>query len=205
MAKSRTKPTTTTQRLKAHAEERRRRARRNRILAIAASVLVVGGVLTWVGLNALDDRRLVSQLTAGSCRHDKRTDPGAVNQHAENVSFSVDPPSGGVHLPTAASEGDYSAAPTPPPDGQIVHAQEHGFITVWYRPEGADLPALQGVRDRHRDDVLLVPRPTLPSSVAATSWGHRLLCDTLEPETLTKFVDGYLGKGPEAGVGRNPG
>ena len=37
----------------------------------------------------------------------------------------------------------------------------------------------------------------LPVPVAATAWGHRLLCGAVEPDVLARFVDERVGNGPE--------
>lgn len=49
-----------------------------------------------------------------------------------------------------------------PPDGQVVHALEHGDIAIWYR-QGATpevVEALRKLNDNRPDDVLILPRPS---------------------------------------------
>jgi len=53
---------------------------------------------------------------------------------------------------------------------------------------------MQAERDK---DVLVVERPTLTVPVAATAWGHRLLCQEVEREALVTFTGQYVNKGPE--------
>ena len=178
----------------------RRRERRNRFIVVVVAVIAIGAF----GLNFLSQRRtnqrLESALTGGSCRVDAASDrdSGSGRNHVASPSFKVNPPAGGNHTVQAASAGDFTGGNFPP-DGQVVHALEHGYVALWYRP---DTPAemvdtLRGVRNEFDRDVLLLPRASLPVAVAATAWHHRLLCDTAEPEALRRFVRAYRNKGPE--------
>lgn len=185
------------------AEQRRavrRRERRNRLVLVAVVVIGTGAF----GLKRVTDRRsedrLKAALTAGSCRVDGRSDrdSGTRRNHVPSPTFEVDPPAGGDHTAQAASAGDFPSGNVPS-DGQIVHALEHGYIALWYRPDIRP-EMLETVREVRRDfdrDVLVVPRPRLPDMVAATAWHRRLLCDTAEPDVLRRFVRSYRNKGPE--------
>lgn len=185
------------ERLEEARRARRRRSLLVRAVAVAGVVAVLGGLATWKLLGDRAERQAVAAMTAGDCRFDRRSDPGAVNQHAANPTFQVDPPSGGVHDPGAASPGTFEAASVPA-DGQVVHALEHGDIALWYRddlPE-AELERLQTIADEE-PDVLLAPRPGLDITVAAVAWHKRLLCDGFELDAVRRFVDRYADQGPE--------
>lgn len=204
-----TKPTTATttaapsnkpgrhERLEEARRARRRRSLLARGVAGVAVVAVVGGLAGWKLLGDRAERRAVAAMTAGDCRFDRRSDPGAVNEHAATPSFRVDPPSGGVHDAGAASPGRFEAQ-SAPPDGRVVHALEHGDIALWYRPDLAapDLARLEAIADRE-PDVLLAPRPSLDVAVAGVAWHKRLLCDSLDVDALQRFVDRYADEGPE--------
>ena len=182
-------------------EEARRAKRRRALLVragvVAALVVVVGGIVFWQVGNRRDEAKAIDQMTAGTCEFDRKTDPGAVNQHAESVSYKVEPPSGGIHLPSAANPGVYTN--DAPPDGQIVHAMEHGDIVFWYRPDAAqaDIDALTKLAESRPSDVFVIERPRLPVPFAATAWRKRLLCDRVEAEPLRTFVSRWADKGPE--------
>lgn len=191
---------TRAERIAAQRRAVRRRQLRTRILIV--TVVVIG--LAAFGLNLLanrqSDRRLEAALTSGSCRVDRTSDrdSGTGRNHVPSPTFEVDPPAGGDHTAQAASAGEFSDA-NAPGDGQIVHALEHGYVTLWYRP---DIPVetverLREVKVEFERDVLLLPRATLPVPVAATAWHRRLLCDAAEPEVLRRFVRAYRNKGPE--------
>ena len=169
--------------------------------AVALLVLVVTVV---VSNNRREARANRERLTAGSCTFDNRADRVTPpNNHVPPSSYEVDPPAGGNHDPTPATAGfSTGESQTPPPDAQLVHSLEHGFVVIWYRPDigEQDLAAIRRVFDDHGDDVIVVPRASLKGKVAATAWGRRLLCGEVEPERLSEFVELYRNKSPEAGV-----
>lgn len=153
--------------------------------------------MAWRIASRRAEQRAVAAMTSGDCRYDTRSDPGRVNEHRQNSSFELDPPSGGVHDGSVAPAGIYSDE-NRPSDGQVVHALEHGFIALWYRPNvGGSLDALEAIREDFREDVLILPRPTMETAVAATAWHKRLLCPDVEDASLRRFVERYRNKGPE--------
>lgn len=188
------------QRLEAARAARARKSRNTR-LAVAGAVVVVVGLLVF---NTLDNRRasqaLRARLTAGDCTFDTRSDSTSAspNDHVAPAGYDVDPPAGGNHDPSPASAGTYTQG-NAPSDARIVHALEHGFVAVWHRPDldEAALGRLDDAVNAYRKDVLVVPRAGLSGQVAATAWGERLLCPTLEVAALQEFIDAYRNKGPE--------
>lgn len=117
----------------------------------------------------------------------------------DNPHYTVDPPSGGDHLNGAVGPGVYAGANVAP-DGHLMHSLEHGYVIIWIRPDlpAPDLQAVKKVFDDHRRDVLVVARASLTDPVAATAWGHRLLCPTVPSAALDTFVLTFANKGPEA-------
>ena len=188
------------ERLAARRRDAQRRQRRNRVAGIVAVVLVLGAISAKVVAGRRHSQALEAALTSGSCRVDGRSDgdAGAGQNHVAAPKFSVDPPAGGDHTTQAASAGEFTASDLPP-DGQIVHALEHGYVAIWYRPDilGSILDMLRQLANDFDRDVLLVPRQSLPGTVAATAWHHRLLCDSAEADSLRRFVTAYRNKGPE--------
>ncbi len=191
---------TKAERLAAAERARRRKALRKRALIGGVAVLLFGAVAGVMINNRRASNRTISRLEAGSCEFDRRSDPTAPapNNHVPNPTYKVNPPAGGDHLVNPSPAGKFTAD-NAPPDGQIVHSLEHGYVVIWYRP---DIPAeaqtqLQQVTDRYSKDVLLVPRASLPKPVATTAWGRRLLCDGVEPQGLDRFVTSYRNQGPE--------
>ena len=199
--RERTGPTRA-ERLAAAEAARRRKAARNRAL-IAGGLVAVLALLTVTIINSRrSNQRIVSALeSSGNCEYDSRNDSdrGAGNNHVTgDVTYEVNPPSGGNHNPSASPPGIFTVDNTPP-DAQIVHSLEHGYVTIWHRPDvdTATLDGLKGVTNKYPRDVLLVPRASLEQPVAATAWHRRLLCQRSDVEALERFVKEYRNKGPE--------
>lgn len=176
-----------------------RKRRREKLIWAAVAATLTVGLVYWIVSSQMAKADMKAALTAGTCRVDAETDGGATNQHANEVAFEVNPPAGGVHLPQSTNPGNFSSG-TVPPDGQIVHALEHGDIAIWYKPSltDAEVKTLRDIYDNDdSNDVLLVPRESLPVKVAATAWHQRLLCDQVEEPALTRFIESYQDEGPE--------
>jgi Protein of unknown function (DUF3105) len=186
----------------AAAKARKREALRRR-LVIGALLLAA---LAAVGAYVLSERRsedsLRQALTSGSCEVDTESDAiSGGDGHVAAPVYEVDPPAGGDHLASVARGGVYEGDGVPP-DGELVHALEHGYVVAWHRP---DLPEAQQellaqYEQRHDGDVIVAERATLPVAVAATAWGQRLLCGEVEPDALDRFAEEHVGGGPEGGV-----
>ncbi|HEX2040985.1 MAG TPA: DUF3105 domain-containing protein [Acidimicrobiales bacterium] len=167
---------------------------------LAAALLVFASACNGGG----DDGRTSAVCTADT-EMDVYSTEGAGVVHADHPSYrgplgnppryTVDPPSGGDHLSPSAPAGVYEGAEVPP-DGVLVHSLEHGYVILWYRSaEGGE--AARQVRDEHARDVLVVERPSLSVPVAATAWGHRLLCEEPDVAALSEFVEERRNKAPE--------
>jgi hypothetical protein len=193
---------TRAERLAAAEAARRRKAARTRALMLGSVVAVVALLTVTIVASRRSNDRTVARLEAGgACRYDTKadTDAGAGNNHVPgDLKYDTNPPAGGNHNPTAAGAGVYTAANTPP-DGQLVHALEHGYVDIWYRPDldPAALDDLTALAGRHDRDVLLMPRASLAEPVAATAWHRRLLCSRPDAKALESFVTAYANKGPE--------
>jgi hypothetical protein len=177
----------------------RRQARRRRLVTaglLVAALAAVGGYV-WTSQRADDELR--TALTAGTCTVDTESDTiSGGDGHVAAPVYEVDPPAGGDHTAAVARSGVYEGASVPP-DGQLVHALEHGYVIAWHRP---DLPAdqreqLAAFEQEHDGDVIVAERASLPTAVAATAWGQRLLCEAVEPEVLDRFAEAHVGNGPE--------
>jgi hypothetical protein len=141
---------------------------------------------------------LQASLEQGGCTVDSQTDKGQA--HVKAPTYSVNPPAGGDHDSVPSPAGFYDLGNVPA-DGHLVHSLEHGFVVVWYRPEGVRQASLDGLRDlaaRHRW-VLIVPRPSLPTPLAGTAWHRRLLCPDGATGPIGNFVTAFRDQGPEKG------
>ena len=185
-------------------------SRRNVRLGALVLVLLLGavGLSLARGSGSGDDAPQLSgplreSLEQGGCTVDSRADNG--QDHVTSATYSVNPPAGGDHLSAPAPAGFYDMANLPA-DGNLVHSLEHGFVVVWYRPDGVSAATVDGLRElaRSRRWVLVVPRPSLPTALAATVWHRRLLCpdggDPLRRDgPLGNFVTAFRNQGPEKG------
>lgn len=194
---------TRSERLAAAEAARRRKATRTRALVSAGLIAVVVLLTVTIVNSRRSNNAVISKLEAsGACSYDTKTDSdgGPGNNHVDgDVTYKVNPPSGGNHNPTPASAGIFTATNTPP-DAQIVHSLEHGYIAIWYRTDidTAQLDSLKTLANKYDRDVLLVPRASLTDKpVAATAWHRRLLCTRPDTEALEKFITAYRNKGPE--------
>ena len=181
------------------AAERREGLRRKLVTAGLVGVLV-GAVAIYFVVDNRRDAELREALTSGSCEVDTETDPtlAAGQNHVPNPTYGVNPPSGGNHLGSAARAGVYDGTAVPA-EGLLVHSLEHGYVVAWHKP---DLPdeqkkQLEEFQRSHEDDVIVAEKADLPVPVAATAWGHRLLCQEVEAKALERFFDEHVGNGPE--------
>ena len=156
---------------------------------------LLAGIASFVVAQGRSERALARTLVAGSCETDERTDPTAGDGHVSAPVFRVDPPAGGDHLEQVAEAGVYAGRDVPD-DGRLVHALEHGYVVLWHRPD-APAEELARLAEVNEGDVIVAERPSMSVPVAATAWERRLLCQEVEPATLARFVDAYVGEGPE--------
>lgn len=167
---------------------------------LLAVVVLVGGCSDGGGGTSGPTTTRVQAGQAGigtpPCEADQRSDPG--EEHVPDPTYTVDPPAGGEHLPAAAPPGAYRQ---PPPDGNVVHAMEHGYVVVWFRPDVEDAvqAALVELGRRFEEELLIVPRPSLQVPIALTAWHQRLLCTAADVEQMAAFVTAYRDQGPETG------
>ena len=177
----------------------RRNALRRRLVAAAVVLAALAGVAAYVWTSQRADEELETALTVGTCTVDTESDAlSGGDGHVPSPTYAVDPPAGGDHTPEVARGGTYEGAAVPA-DGQLVHALEHGYVVAWHRP---DLPVeqreqLAAFEREHEGDVIVAERASLPTPVAATAWGQRLLCEEVEPEVLDRFAEAHVGNGPE--------
>ena len=122
---------------------------------------------------------------------------------ADMFGLPGEPPSIGPHFSQPWRVGIYEE---PIPDGNAVHALEHGIVWFSYNPELVDetlMAVLQDVADDFRRDVILSPRPQNGSAIYAVSWGRVLKIDGTagdEEQTLRDFATTNRNRSPEAGL-----
>ena len=210
MAKTKKRPATKrpTRAQIAAREAKRKRDQRRRLVATALIVAVVAGlVVLGVATSRPGKTKAAPALSSAAdpsviCSPDQHFDAiTSGNGHTTGkVTYTVDPPAGGDHYPTAAAPGIYAEGKSPG-DTKIVHALEHGYVAIWYNPDSraVDLAKLENVWKHHKQDVILVERRSMPSAipVVATAWHQRLQCSGTDDFQLNAFVEQYVNQGPE--------
>ncbi len=110
------------------------------------------------------------------------------------------PPAGGPHFSTPLRTGFYD---DPVPDGNAVHALEHGIVWLSYNPELVDEAGVDALRDIFGDfrrDLIVSPRPDNSDAVAIVSWGRIMRLDGVDVEQLSDFINNNRNRSPEPGI-----
>ncbi len=125
--------------------------------------------------------------------------------------WDSNPPSSGAHYPIWAAYMTYT---TPVPPGYFLHNLEHGAVVFFYNcsdPSGCPdlVSGLQMAEDALPDDplcdkeaglrvrALITPDPTLPTPVAAATWGWIYTAACIDLPTLIDFATLHYGRGPQ--------
>ncbi|MGW5335226.1 DUF3105 domain-containing protein [Streptomyces bauhiniae] len=195
----------------ARMEEMRRteraRARRNRVLAVAASVVVVAGLV--VGGVALvrsesgsgkDKDTAASGDAKGGSGHfttgadGVRTWSGKLSRThvSTKVTYPMHPPVGGNHDPVWLNcNGDVYQEPVR--DENAVHALEHGAVWVTYtdRAKKADVDAL-AAKVKRTPYSLMSPYADQDAPLILSAWGHQVSVQSASDPEVDKFFAAYV-------------
>ena len=180
---------------------RRERHRRQLVLRLFWGVVAVVAVvaLGYVGLQALKPRPGVN-VPVMAVLH--------IEIDEQHEPYNSDPPTSGPHYAEPAQVGFYDEAL---PDEQLVHNLEHGYIVIWYNCTGLEETACETLKEQIRDvmgqagsagfssltKLIAVPRSSLPSPIAATSWGRLYQPETFDVDELLVFIKEFRNKAPE--------
>ncbi|MFB7335793.1 DUF3105 domain-containing protein [Streptomyces adustus] len=186
------------------------RERRNRILVIAASVVVVAGLVAggvFVVRSQSDDTSAVDAKTSGHFTTGKdgvKTWQGKLGRThvAKTVTYPVEPPVGGDHNQVWMNcNGDvYDKALN---NMNAVHSLEHGAVWVTYNSKAAkaDVEAL-AAKVKKTPYTLMSPDDKQPDPIMLTAWAHqRTVKSASDPDVdafFAKFVQGE--QTPEPGA-----
>jgi hypothetical protein len=195
---------------KARIEEMRRaeraRERRNRVLTIAASVVVVAGLVVGgvVLVNSQSDKK--DSTASGDAKNSGdsghfttgkdgvRTWSGklARTHVTSKVSYPMHPPVGGNHNPVWLNcNGDvYTKAV---PDENAVHSLEHGAVWVTYtaKAKKADVDAL-AAKVKKTPYSLMSPYENQAAPLVLSAWGHQVTVKSASDPEVDKFFAAYV-------------
>lgn len=178
---------------------------------LVVALLAGFGLTTSLGGGKADEGPTFVAEGGGGCKTDTRMDvysapesvhidrPQYKGPFKSPAKYKVNPPSGGDHVSQSLGPGYYDDVDDLPPDDLLVHSLEHGYVVLWYKPDAPaeDIRDIKEVQKGYPRDVLVVSRPSMPVNVAATAWGHRLLCKKGDPAVLADFVRKRRNKAPE--------
>jgi hypothetical protein len=111
---------------------------------------------------------------------------GLTRDHTDQpVVYEQDPPVGGPHAPVWMNCGFYDS---PIPNGNAVHALEHGVVWLTFDPNlpQDDVEVLKDFGDQPK--VLVSPYPGLGDDVVATVWGRQLRISEFDEGVIDAFV-----------------
>ncbi|GGT03646.1 MULTISPECIES: DUF3105 domain-containing protein [Streptomyces] len=197
---------------KARIEEMRRaeraRERRNRVLTIAASaVVVVGLVVGGVVLVRSQDDSGKDQATpsgdakgSGDSGHFTTGKDGVKTWSGKlsrthvttKVSYPMHPPVGGNHNPVWLNcNGDVYTKPVA--DENAVHALEHGAVWVTYTGKApkADVDAL-AAKVKKTPYSLMSPYENQDAPLLLSAWGHQVAVKSAKDPEVDKFFATYV-------------
>ncbi|MEV0183040.1 DUF3105 domain-containing protein [Streptomyces sp. NPDC050625] len=193
---------------KARIEEMRRaeqaRERRNRVLTIAASVVVVAGLVVGgvVLVNSQKDSDSTASDSKGSGdsghfttgKDGVQTWTGKLSRThvTTSVKYPMHPPVGGNHNPVWLNcNGDvYTSAVK---DENAVHSLEHGAVWVTYtsKADKADVDAL-AAKVKKTPYTLMSPYENQAAPLVLSAWGHQLTVKSASDPAVDKFFSTYV-------------
>lgn len=203
---------------RAHKEEARRaredaakRARRSdairRSLTLGVVVAIAIGVylyLTRAGAPGTIPETALAAAEAAGCDPEPRvpaTDaPGDLHlEPGQPYTYDQHPATSGYHDPSSLPPTPHVYT-TPVPETQAVHNLEHGYVLIYYRPDGRDalpkavvddLTSLVGGEEK----VIMAPYGELPGSesLALAAWNKLWTCpSTVTPDQATTVAKGFI-------------
>ncbi|MET8945046.1 DUF3105 domain-containing protein [Streptomyces sp. NPDC004542] len=193
----------------ARIEEMRRaeqaRERRNRVLTVAASVVVVAGLVVG-GVVLVRSQSDSGKDTAGDSKGSGdsghfvtgedgvRTWSGKLSRtHVTTaVKYPMRPPVGGNHNPVWLNcNGDVYTSPVK--DENAVHALEHGAVWVTYtaKAKKADVDAL-AAKVKQTPYTLMSPYENQAAPLMLSAWGHQLTAKSADDPAVNKFFATYV-------------
>lgn len=192
---------------KARIEEMRRaertRERRNRILTIAASVVIVAGLAvggTFLvrsqsddgGDSAASDSKSTGKFVTGKDGVKTWNSKLTQNHVTKTVDYPMEPPVGGDHNQVWMNcNGDvYSKAIN---NMNAVHSLEHGAVWVTYNSKAsdADVKAL-AEKVKKTPYTLMSPVEDQKDPIMLSAWGHQRTVTSASDPNVGKFFETYV-------------
>ncbi|MFE7973182.1 DUF3105 domain-containing protein [Streptomyces shenzhenensis] len=183
----------------------RARERRNRLLTVAASVVVVAGLVVGgvVLLNAQSDSKNSASDDAKNAGDSGRFTTGAggvrtwkgdlARNHVQtSVTYPMQPPVGGDHNPVWLNcNGDVYASAVK--NENAVHSLEHGAVWVTYTAaaQKADVDAL-AAKVKQTPYSLMSPYEDQAAPLMLSAWGHQVTVKSADDPAVATFFSTYV-------------
>jgi len=116
--------------------------------------------------------------------------------------YGTSPATSGNHVAPPYMQADGAYAETPE-EMNVVHALEHGRLTLQYSGEIAEAEQLElrGLYDSAYSAALFFPNEEMPYEVAVSSWGEMMGCESYRGQAtldaIRAFGAEYQGTAPE--------
>jgi hypothetical protein len=129
----------------------------------------------------------------------------------QHEPYNSDPPTSGPHAEPVRA-GFYDEAP---PDENLVHNLEHGYVIFWYKCAAPDDSQCQSLKTQIKDVIerakpvvigtdikklIAVPRPTMDARIALTSWGRIDKLISFNELEIMEFINDFRNVAPEPGA-----
>lgn len=162
-------------------------------IVIVTIIILVGGIWLLTKQDAKEQAKLNKPLMGQEI-------PIQGRNHVPDgtkVDYSTNPPTSGNHYVNPQPGGIYDKAPA---DGNLVHSLEHGAVILWYKSELSkdQVDKLKQVYDSAAvSKKIMVPRDSLDTQVALTSWGRLLKLEASDEAKIKAFMETNENRGPE--------
>lgn len=158
-------------------------------IGVATAVIIIGGMFF---LSKQDERLkkplLGQEVEIGDSNHVSA---------GTKVSYSSNPPAGGHHYDEPVHAGFYDK---PQIDGNLVHSLEHGAVIVWYNTNKLsenEIMKLKVIFDGLGGKSIMVPRNSMDTPIALSSWERVLKLNTIDTKQIKAFFATNHDRGPE--------
>jgi hypothetical protein len=168
---------------------------------VAAGVLIVGMIVYLVWKQAQPIPRTGEDVPIQGASH--------ISVGQPHEPYNSNPPTSGPHYDDPAEAGFYDAAP---PDEQLVHNLEHGYVIIWYNcaqlsdSQCSQLKSeIKGVMQSagnslitNTPKLIAVPRTEMETQLALTTWGRLDKFDAFDRQRILNFIQVFRDKAPES-------
>lgn len=171
------------------------------VSVFSAGLLLVG---LFVGDPDEEQLRKVGMPAAEVCGPVVDVPPTGASQHVSPpVTYDRTPPNSGPHMGSwvMVRQRRYPVEEAPAVE-QVVHNLEHGWVVIWYHPQGTDTGrldhALAAAKARKLVAFPWVGSTPLPTPYVITAWGHEQRCTGISGVAIADFLKEHGGKNGDA-------